>query len=65
MLNQRSLKVFLLAFLFVLAGGLILIGTAAPGFADNPPNASLAAIAWFGLVLILLGLSIGLVAGRI
>ncbi len=62
MINTRALKAFLYAFLLVLAGGLVFIGSAAQGLSTNPPNSGAGAVALIGLVLVFLGLLTGLVA---
>jgi hypothetical protein len=56
MINSRALKAFLYAFLLVLAGGLVFIGSAAQGLSTA------GALAIIGLALMFLGLLTGLVA---
>lgn len=49
MIGSRTLKTFLFAFLLVLAGGLVFIGSDAQSFNNNPGNADLAGLAVIAL----------------
>lgn len=62
MIGSRTLKAFLFAFLLVLAGGLVLIGSDAQSFNNNPANADLAGLALIALAVMVVGLIIGFFA---
>lgn len=62
MLKPRALKGFIFAFLLILAGGLVFVGSAPLGLSNNPLNIGAATVDDIGAVIMFFGLLIGLVA---
>ena len=64
--NVRAVKAFLFAFLLILAGGLLFVGSSPEalnqGINNYPVNATAATYNLIGLILIFVGLLVGLIA---
>lgn len=62
MLSTKALKGFIVAFLLIVVGGLVFIGSSPQSFNNDLPNAFAGTLALIGLALMLLGLLISFIA---